>query len=607
MVDWAAFKRARSYLSTERWRTVTASACAVLSSVCYVLLVLILGLLAELLFTPEFGLAHFTTQIARRVGAVGWLAHPVLQNAPVCLAGLLGAAVLLGAIRAGLQYVQSWLSASAVADAMHRVRRAIYRQAYRLGTTEISGIGAAPAINVFTRETDAVRNGLLAWLDSHIRSPVKVVLLFVVALLAHWALALLFLVLAGLGAFLARRLVQRGRGRVAAATRVAAERLALLQESLQMIRLTRGYLMESYEQGRFEHNLEQFTVAEARQLHSVGAVGPVIEFAALVCIALVGGLACYDLLLHALSPFALTVLYASLISLYRPTVTLVRDYRTIEQGADAAMAVFAFLDQHSQLGQVAAASFLPPMSRTLEFVRVRLQEPNQPPVLDGVDLTIAAGSRVAIMGMDERALRALVYLIPRFLDPTEGEIRIDGQDVRLVTLESLRAQVALVLQGELVFNDTVAGNIGCGDPSFGLPHIVDAAKVAHAHQFIQRLPFGYDTAIGDQGEPLSVSQRFRIALARAILRDPTIVVIEEPEEHLDEDTKNLLDDTLDRFCRARTVIFLPHRLSTIRACDSIVLVHNGRVETRGNHRELTLTSELYRHLQYTEFNVFAAG
>src|SRR5262249_15564392 len=161
-----------------------------------------------------------------------------------------------------------------------------------------------------------------------------------------------------------------------------------------------------------------------------------------------------------------------------------------------------------------------------------------------------------------------------------------------------------VLQDELVFSGTVAENIGCGDPSFGLPHIVDAAKLAHAHSFVQRLPKGYDTVIGDQGESLSIGQEFRIALARAILRDPTIVIIEEPTVHLDEDTKNLLDDTLARFCPGRTVIFLPHRLSTIRACDSIVILYDGKIATTGNHRDLTLASELYRHLQYTEFNVF---
>jgi ATP-binding cassette, subfamily B, bacterial len=152
-------------------------------------------------------------------------------------------------------------------------------------------------------------------------------------------------------------------------------------------------------------------------------------------------------------------------------------------------------------------------------------------------------------------------------------------------------------QNSLVFNDTVANNIGCGDPSFTLPQIIEAAKLAHAHQFIQRLPYGYETPIGELGHSLRPGEQFRIALARAILRDPS--------EHLDDDTKDLVDDTLDRVLPGKTVIYLPHRMSTLRECDKIYLLHNGRIVAAGEHRELVADSELYRHLYYLEFNPFA--
>jgi ATP-binding cassette subfamily B protein len=200
---------------------------------------------------------------------------------------------------------------------------------------------------------------------------------------------------------------------------------------------------------------------------------------------------------------------------------------------------------------------------------------------------------------------ALVYLIPRFLDPSSGEILIDGHNLRWVTLDSLRVQVGMLLQHNLVFNDSVANNIGCGDQTYTLPKIIEAAKVAHAHQFIQKLPKGYQTLIGEQGHYLNAAETFRIALARAILRDPALFIIEEPATPLEEETKDLVDDTLARVLPGRTVIFLPHRNSTIRSCDRVYLLNNGQVEAAGDHREMLTQSELYRHLQYMEFNVFA--
>ncbi len=226
-------------------------------------------------------------------------------------------------------------------------------------------------------------------------------------------------------------------------------------------------------------------------------------------------------------------------------------------------------------------------------------------LLEGVSLTIPAGQRVGLIGSEELEKHALVYLIPRLLDPTAGEIRIDQHNLRWVTLDSLRIQIATVLQNNLVFHDTVANNIGCGDQAYTLPQIIEAAKMAHAHHFIQKLPKGYETPIGELGHPLGLSEQFRIGLARAILRDPALLVVEEPETTLDDETKSLLDDTLARFLPGRTAIFLPHRVSTIRSCNRLFLVHKGRVVAAGDHKELLAHNPLYRHLHYLEFSEVA--
>jgi ATP-binding cassette subfamily B protein len=307
-----------------------------------------------------------------------------------------------------------------------------------------------------------------------------------------------------------------------------------------------------------------------------------------------------------LSVTSCLVLAAAIISMYWPIIGFLVARRVVRRSRRSARIIFDFLDRQGGVSQAIEADFLSPQTTSIEFDKVSLREPfSGRMILSNASLKIKAGEKIAIVGPDEMEKRALVFLLARLLDPSSGQIRIDGKDLRWVTLESLRAQMAMVLQDHLVFNDTVANNIACGDPVYNLPRITDAAKLAHAHQFIAKLPQGYETIIGPQGHSLDIGEMFRIALARAILRDPAIMVIEETLAPLDDDTKAMIDDTLQRVLPGRTVIFLPHRQTTIRACDRIFLLNEGAVEATGDHRGLLNESELYRHLQYLEFNEFA--
>jgi ABC-type multidrug transport system fused ATPase/permease subunit len=247
------------------------------------------------------------------------------------------------------------------------------------------------------------------------------------------------------------------------------------------------------------------------------------------------------------------------------------------------------------------------MKQRISFENVTLHNARGRAILEGFSAEIPAGSRTAVMSLDEEAMHAVACLIPRLIDPRTGRVRIDGLDLREVTLESLRAQVGLVLQADLAFSDSVFANIALGDPAHDLPRVIEAAKIAHAHQFIQDLPHGYDTQIGPMGEYLSMDMQYRIGLARAILHDPSIVILEEPTSTLDDEIKPLLDDTVDRLAAHRTLVILPHRLSTIRRCDQVLVIHNGHLEVSGPPRDLHASSKLFRHLEYVEFNQFATG
>ncbi len=373
-----------------------------------------------------------------------------------------------------------------------------------------------------------------------------------------------------------------------------------------LMRLVKCYLMELFNQSRVERQLARYASSQLRRYRGEAFYRALLIFLGLLataCLLYVAGL----IVLHdQLTVPGFLVLAAALVSLYWPLQSWLETRRVMRRGRESAVVLFQFLDRPGEVGQMVGAEFLTPLAKELEFDNVSLREPGSGRMLlQDVSLRIKAGQRVALVGADDLEKHALVYLLPRFLDPTSGEIRIDGHNLRYVTLDSLRAQIAVVLQHNLVFHDSVANNIGCGDPAFTLPQIIEAAKVAHAHHFIQRLPKGYETAIGELGHALSLSEQFRIALARAILRDPALLIIEEAEKQMDEDVKGLLDDTFARVLPGRTAIFLPHRISTLKSCDQVFLLHKGRLEAVGDHRGLLAQNALYRHLHYLEFSEMA--
>jgi ATP-binding cassette, subfamily B, bacterial len=522
------------------------------------------------------------------------------------LTGLLILAVGLGIMRGVCMFANTYMAALAVVEAATRLRSAVYLHTYRLGTLAFRALGPAEAVGVSTRHVEAVHDGLYAWLTVVFREPIKFGLLLLFALLVNFWLALAFLLFAVLiwvvGGQVAAYFRRRGR----AAAHRAADQLTLIQESLMLMRLVKVYLMEVFNRQRVERQLARYASAQIKRYRGEGIYRPLLVFMGLCAALILLYLAGLLVLSGELSVTSILLLAATLVSLYWPMVSWLDNRRYLRRCRESALALFKFLDRPGGVGQVVEAEFLTPLAKQLEFDNVTLHEPGTGrKLLDGVSLTIQQGQRVAIVGPDEMEKHALVYLLPRFLDPASGEIRIDHHNLRWVTLDSLRAQIAIVLQHNLVFNDSVANNIGCGDPAFTLPKIIEAAKMAHAHQFIQKLPQGYETAIGEMGYALRPGEQFRIALARAILRDPALLIVEEPYTPLDENTKALIDDTFARVLPGRTTVFLPHRLSTIRNCDTVFLLYNGKIEAQGDHRELLKESELYQHLQYLEFNEFA--
>ncbi len=525
------------------------------------------------------------------------------QNIPSYLVGLLATGIILGILGAALMLLMREMAARATIEAATRLRRAVYHHTFRLGTLAFRALGPTEAVSIFARHIEAVHDAMFTRLTVYYRAPIKFALLIAFALFVQFWLALASLMLAFLVWLIGGQVAAYFRHRGRLATNQASEHLTIMRESLMLMRLVKCYLMEQFNQNRVERQLSRYARVQMIRFRGEAIYQPLLVLMGLLGTLLLLFVAGILVLTGHLTVASLVALSTALVSLYQPLGRWLEARRLIRRGREAAENVFKFLERRGEVGQVVGAEFLPPLSNQIEFDNVSLREPGSGRMLlEEVSLTIPAGKRVGLIGADDLEKHALVYLIPRLLDPTTGEIRIDQHNLRWVTLDSLRAQIGIVLMHNLVFHDTVANNIGCGDNAYTLGQIIDAAKVAHAHHFIQKLPKGYETPIGEMGHSLSISEQFRIALARAVLRDPALLVVEEPEAALDEETKALLDDTWTRFLPGRTVIFLPHRISTIRSCETLFLLHKGRVVASGVHKELLAQNPLYRHLHYLEFN-----
>jgi ATP-binding cassette subfamily B protein len=532
-----------------------------------------------------------------------WMWNDANSRISTYLTGLTVLAVILGLLWVFLVVLNREMAARASIEATTRLRRAVYHHTFRLGTLAVRAMGPSEAVSLITRHIEAVQDALYHRLTVYFREPFVVLLFILFAIFLNPLLAIAFLLFAVMVWLIGVRIVAYFRNQSKRATTVAAERLTIIRESLMLMRLVKCYLMEQFNQARIERQLSRY--AQVQQVRYRG------ESMAEPALILLGGLGALILMfvgallvlhgdLHVASAVAMSI---TLLSLYWPIERWLEGRRLLKRGKQSAEQIFSFLERRGEVGQVVGAEFLPPMEKQLEFDNVTLRDPGTGRnLLEEVSLNIPAGHRVGLIGPDDLEKQALVYLIPRLLDPTHGEIRIDQHNLRWVTLDSLRTQIGLVMMHNLVFHDTLRNNIGCGDTGYTLPQIIEAAKIAHAHHFIQKLPQGYETPIGELGHSLSVSEQYRIALARAILRDPALLIIEEPETDLDDDTKSLLDDTLARLLPGRTAIFLPHRVSTLRSCNTIHLINKGRIVASGTHKELLAGNKLYRHLHYLEFN-----
>ncbi|MEZ6065860.1 MAG: ABC transporter ATP-binding protein [Planctomycetaceae bacterium] len=487
------------------------------------------------------------------------------------------------------------------------LRRSIHRQAMRLGPSDLEGhVQQEMSIDLFTNTVSRVRDGLSSYLSKALVEVAVAVLMLVPMLVIDWRLALQCLVpLAAIAYLLATEQQRRREIRRLAEAEADAE-LRPLADALRKTRLARAYNMEEFEHRQFQSRLERYSdevlrgwLGETWSLRSSRML--VLVFSAAVVFLLVART------LTDLQPLSAGLVWTMASALFLFGLAGVRlwdIWRTRRDCEIAADRVYRYLAEAPEVSQAVGAKFLNPVSSSIIFESVSYRY-NERTLLDRLDLRITAGTRLALVSDDPLVARAVAYLLPRFIEPHSGRVLFDSEDIAWATLESLRAEAVYVGASDPFFTGTVFENLSCGESKYTLQDVTEACKTAHAHKAIAALPNGYETQIGEHGESIPVGLAFRIGLARAVLRNPAVLIIEEPTTRLHEDDKALIDDAYQRVLKGRTAILLPTRLSTIRSCQQIAFLGDGTVIAQGPHEELVRSNEPYRHWEYVHFSSFS--
>ena len=477
--------------------------------------------------------------------------------------------------------LMSFIGQRVVADLRNNLYRRIQMQSLSFFTKNPTGI----LMSRITTDVGYVQGAVSEAVTSLLKDSFTLICLVFVIFYRDWQLAIIAMFVFPLTIYPIAKFGAKMRN-IATRTQVTIGSLTtLLQETISGTRIVKAFGMEEYENRRFAKENEHLFKLALKSVSVSAVSSPFMEFLGGIGIATIIFYGGYQVIRGVSTPGTFFSFLTALIMLYEPVKRLTNVNNTIQQGIAGAVRVFSIIDIVPDIKNDVDAVDLPKISRDIDVRDVTFRY-EETPVLKNIDLSIKAGEVVAFVGMSGGGKTTLVNLIPRFYDVSQGQILIDGHDIRHVTIESLRGQIGIVTQQTILFNDTVRNNIAYGNIEKTDEDIIQAAKAANAHDFIMNLPKGYDTVIGEQGAKLSGGERQRISIARALLKDAPILILDEATSSLDTEAEIEVQDALEYLMKGRTTLIIAHRLSTIRNANRILVLANGEIVEEGTHESL---------------------
>ena len=512
----------------------------------------------------------------------------------VFCAVFLGVSILKGICDYTANCLVNFAGFSAVRDIRNEMYGVVLNQSPAFFQTKHTG----ELISSLVSDIERIQSACSHFLADLMRQAFTVVALLFVLLQHDPLLTAGCVVVLPLVLFPASRIGKRLRRTSTAAQGHLAGLVKIMQETISANRIVKAFAMESFEIRRFHDRADRLFAASMRMVRQQAIVSPIIEIlgaAMILCLLIyVRG----RILAGEMTAGEVVSFVVALVMLLQPIKRLIGIHNIFQQALGAVQRAFEYMDHPRDIREAPDAVALPELRRSIELAGVHFRYPGTSgaPALQGIELTIRASEVVALVGLSGAGKSTLMNLLPRFFDPTEGVIRIDGVDLRSVTVESLRRQVAIVTQETILFDDTVFNNIAYGRPNIDPELVYAAARSAYAAEFIEAMPEGYATRLGERGTRLSGGQRQRITIARAILKDAPILLLDEATSHLDSEAEALVQGALSNLIRGRTVIVSAHRFSTIRSADRILVLDRGRIVDRGTHDSLLASCGLYNRL-----------